>query len=291
MDYPENRVIVTSRILPGSSPEDDASSTQWNPPPTFVDAHLEEMSNADISNFIEHWHDAVDRSKLDEFEFVALLRAKEELPKKLEDPANRRIRELCSTPLLCALVCVLHWREEGYLPRQRVDLYNRCCDMLIEARDLKRGVQLPSGPLASMTKNDKEMVLQRLAFDMMHNKPDSDEVQTSTYRMEIGREKALDWISPRIASFQDPEARQCTAEEVLDHLIERTGLLREPAGGLVDFPHRTFQEYLAACAAGGDGQEDFLAKQADDDQWHETIMLAAGTTTDGVRLAGRLLTR
>src|SRR5262249_5738414 len=157
---------------------------------------------------------------LDEFEYPTLLRAKEELPKKLEDPGNRRIRELCSTPLLCALVCVLHWREEGYLPRQRVDLYDRCCDMLIEARDLKRGVQPPSGPLARMTKNDKEMILQRLAFDMMHNKPDSDEVQTSTYRMEISRQKALDWISPRIVSFQDPEARQCTPTEVLDHLIE-----------------------------------------------------------------------
>jgi hypothetical protein len=124
---------------------------------------------------------------------------------------------------------------------------------------------------------------------MMHNKPDSDEVQTSTYRIEISREKALEWISPRIASFQEPEARQCTATEVLDYLIERTGLLREPAGGLVDFPHRTFQEYLAACAAGGEGQEDFLAKQADDDQWHETIMLAAGTTTGGVRFGRALI--
>ena len=289
-DYPENRVIVTSRTLPGSSAADGSDNTpEWNPPQEFVDAHLEEMSNADISSFIEHWHNAVDRGKLDEFEYPSLLRAKEELPKKLEDPANRRIRELCSTPLLCALVCVLHWREEGYLPRQRVDLYSRCCDMLIEARDLKRGVQPPSGDLAYMTKNDKEMVLQRLAFDMMHNKPDGDEVQTSTYRIEISREKALGWITPRIASFQDPKARVCAPEEVLDHLIERTGLLREPAGGLVDFPHRSFQEYLAACAAGGEGQEDFLAKQADDDQWHETIMLAAGTTTGGVTFGRALI--
>src|SRR5262249_14983860 len=114
-----------------------------------------------------------------------------ELPNKLEDPANRRIRELCSTPLLCALVCVLHWREEGYLPKQRVDLYDRCCDMLIEARDLKRGIQAPSGALAVVTKNDKEMVLQRLAFDMLRNRPDSDEIQGATYRIEISREKAL----------------------------------------------------------------------------------------------------
>jgi len=143
-DYPENRVIVTSRTLPGSSAAHDSDNTpQWNPPSAFVDANLEEMSNADISSFIEHWHDAVDRDKLDEFEYPTLLRAKEQLPQKLEDPANRRIRELCSTPLLCALVCVLHWREEGYLPRQRVDLYNRCCDMLIEARDLKRGYSHP----------------------------------------------------------------------------------------------------------------------------------------------------
>lgn len=293
--YPKTRVLVTSRTLPGTVGAKGIQHTDsWSPPPHFSDSVLQEMSDEDIGQFIQHWHDAVDTRRLDPDEIASLVKAREQLPSKLRDTTNRRIRELCSTPLLCAMVCVLHWREEGYLPRQRVDLYNKCCEMLIEARDLKREITPPSGPLAFMSAYDKEMVLQRLAFDMMNNRPDGDADDSST-RIEISREKAVKWISPKIASFQAEEARTATAEAVLDFLIERTGLLREPATDLIDFPHRTFQEYLAACAAGADSQEGFLARLADDDQWHETIMLAAGTSTGGVgfgrRLIGALLSR
>ena len=289
VQYPGNRVVVTSRTLPGSTSADGKEKTeQWNPPSEFIECQLQEMSDSDISKFVQHWHNAVDRVKLDAFEMAALVKARDELPGKLSDPANRRIRELCSTPLLCALICVLHWHDEGYLPRQRVDIYNRCCDMLIEARDLKRGIQPPVGAVGALSKDDKELVLQRLALDMLRNRPDSDEPGT-TYRIEISRTKAVEWIGARISSFQSAEARTAQPEQVLDYLIERTGLLREPSGGRVDFPHRTFQEYLAACAAGAEGQEVSLAKQADDDQWHETIMLAAGTPTGGIQFGRSLI--
>jgi hypothetical protein len=163
-EYPNNRIVITSRMLPGSSGGSGGLSTNWNPPAEFVAAQLEEMSDSDVSTFVRHWHDSVDLTKIDDLEKGKLIAARDSLPEKLGDPANRRIRELCSTPLLCAIVCVLHWREEGYLPRQKVDLYDRCSDMLIEARDLKREIAPPTGPLAGLTKNDKELVLQRLAF-------------------------------------------------------------------------------------------------------------------------------
>jgi len=287
-EYPLSRVIITSRALPGA-PADGSFHEQWNPPKSFVDAQLQDMSDADVTNFIHHWHDAIDRTKLEDQELVSLNEARASLPAKLEDAANRRIRELCNTPLLCAMICVLHWKEEGYLPRQRVEVYERCCDMLIEARDLKRGVQPPPGPISAMSKSDKEMVLQQLAIEMMHNRDDVESATDDSYRIEISREKALAWIHPRITRFQSNEARQALATEVLDYLVERTGLLREPAKELIDFPHRTFQEYLAACAAGADSQEVMLARQVDDDQWHETIMLAAGTSTGGVGFGQRLI--
>lgn len=286
-EYSGNRIIVTSRTLPGSSA--DGASTGWSPPKHFGDAQLMEMSDTDISAFIDHWHRSVDKKRLDSDETSRLRAAQNDLPKKLADPANKRIRELCSTPLLCAMVCVLHWKEEGYLPRYRVELYEKCCEMLIEARDMKRDIMPPTGALSALTRNDKEMALQQLAFEMMQNAPDGDDEDNSSYRVEISREKAVLWIDRKIKSFQAPEARDISAEEVLNFLIERTGLLREPATGLIDFPHRTFQEYLAACAAGAESLEDQLAKQADDDQWHETIMLAAGTTTGGVSFGRRLI--
>jgi hypothetical protein len=294
--FPGNRVIVTSRTLPGfltsvgAKKTSDAKKTNdWNPPPGFLDVHLEPMTDPDVREFIRHWHDSVDSSRLEKSEVVQLQRAGDLLPARLEEPGNRGIRKICSTPLLCAMVCVLHWREEGTLPGARVDLYAKCCDLLIDGRDVKRNIPPPEGPVAALTKDDKELVVQRLALDMMRNQPERDERTDSDYRMEITRAKAIKWIRPRIPSFKRAEARASKPEEVLDYLLLRTGLLREPAANLVDFPHRSFQEYLAACAAGAEGQEQDLANRADDDRWHETIMMAAGTPTGGVPFGRALI--
>ncbi|KAA1052427.1 NACHT domain-containing protein [Azospirillum argentinense] len=289
-DHAGNRIIVTSRTIPGTmGGESSAVLEQWNPPPGFIDAEVQEMSTDDITRFIHHWHDAIDEAFLTENDLKDLKKARSDLPGKLADPANRRIRELCGTPLLCAMVCVLHWREEGYLPTQKVDLYAQCCDMLIEARDIKRRIEPPAEPLSFMTKNDKEMVLQRLAFEMMTNNLGAEGLLQSDYRIEIEKSKAIEWINRYAPSFQRAEARSCTGKQIIDFLLERTGLIREPSGGLIDFPHRSFQEYLAASAAGADKQEAFLANQAENDQWHETIMLAAGTPTGGVAFGKSLI--
>jgi hypothetical protein len=286
--FPGNRVVVTSRTLPGFLNSVAAKTTNdWNPPPGFLDVHLEPMTNPDVHEFIRHWHDSVDSSRLDMIEKAGLQRARDQLPVRLEDPGNRAIREICSTPLLCAMVCVLHWREEGTLPGARVDLYAKCCDMLIDGRDVKREIPPPVGPVAALTKDDKELVARWLALDMMRSRPDGDE--TTDYRMEISRAKAIEWITPRIPSFKREEARAAKPEDVLDYLLLRSGLLREPAADLVDFPHRSFQEYLAACAAGAESQEQDLAKRANDDRWHETIMMAAGTPTGGVHFGRELI--
>jgi hypothetical protein len=71
--------------------------------------------------------------------------------------------------------------------------------------------------------------------------------------------------------------------------VLRTGLLREPAKDRIDFPHRTFQEYLAACAAGYYDDVVDLAKRSMSDQWHETIILAAGTPVGGSAFGNRLI--
>ena len=61
------------------------------------------------------------------------------------------------------------------------------------------------------------------------------------------------------------------------HLLDRTGLLREPAEGRVDFVHRTFQEYLAARSAVIDSDDiGNLVMNAAKDQWREVVVMAVG---------------
>ena len=57
------------------------------------------------------------------------------------------------------LICAVHWREEGYLPGSRIEMYDNCCKMLLELRDVKREVKKEAGPLGALTLDDKEMIL------------------------------------------------------------------------------------------------------------------------------------
>jgi hypothetical protein len=63
-------------------------------------------------------------------------------------------------------------------------------------------------------------------------------------------------------------------EEVFRHLLDRSGLLREPAEGRVDFVHRTFQDYLGAKAAVEEGDFPLLLDNAHRDQWEDVIRMA-----------------
>ncbi len=280
---PGNRVYVTSRPFPER--EDDIIGPLWNPPIEFVPAELDEMNDQDIKVFINNWHNAVIMHEEDEQERIELQRARDRLPQRLTEPRNRSVRELCRTPLLCALVCAMHWREEGYLPASRIDLYDSCCTMLIELRDVKKDLPPIDGPLGNLTLKDKEMILRRLALEMMRNKTRAGTRQ----QIEISRGDCIKWVSLSIPSCASDEARKCQPEELINYLIERSGLLREPAKGRVDFPHRTFQEYLAACAAGEANDAGDLASRVGQDQWRETILLAAGTKIGGAPFGNALI--
>lgn len=275
--YPGNRVYITSRYFPEPGGGHDLL---WDPPKEFIDAQLQEMSDQDIEILIRNWHDSVAAFMVDEpEEKVRLATARDALPNKLAEHHNRRVLELCRTPLLCSLVCTLHWREEGYLPSKRIELYDKCCTMLIEERDKKRAIPLPDSPLKQFDIADKEMILQRLAMAMMRNHISK---STKEHQLEISRQLAVDWIKPILPCCENQSIKTVPASEVLNYLIERTGLLREPSKDFIDFPHRSFQEYLSACAFGASNEVGDLVNHASDDQWHETIILSAGTKTGGI---------
>jgi hypothetical protein len=63
---------------------------------------------------------------------------------------------------------------------------------------------------------------------------------------------------------------------IFRYLLERSGVLREPTVGGVDFIHRTFQEYLAGKAAVEGNAIGELVRNAHDDQWREVVIMAAG---------------
>ena len=67
--------------------------------------------------------------------------------------------------------------------------------------------------------------------------------------------------------------------QAFEYFNERASMWEQPAAGLVEFRHRTFQEYLAAGWAMQQDKVGALAERAANTQWRETIVLAAGSGT------------
>jgi len=280
-NYPSSRIYVSSRPFKETGANGELL---WEAPASFSACELDDLDGAAIKTLIENWHDAVAGNTTNEEELAELNAYRKQLPTRLSDPANRRVRDLCRNPLLCAMVCALNWIRQGDLPQRRVDLYEECCDVLIHTRDERRQIRTGEAGIDTLTREDKYLLLQRLAWSMLCNRVDVYDGQ----HWEVSRSDAESWMSPHLPRLNHTVPAG-SAGRIIDYLVERTSLIRIPAAGRIDFPHRTFQEYLAACAAGAENQYGMLSDRVCDDQWRETIVLAAGTSFGGIPFGNRLI--
>nr|WP_236584376.1 NACHT domain-containing protein [Streptomyces sp. MBT53] len=250
--YPGIRVVVTSRPA--------AARTDWLHTEGFATYQLDRMAPADLTAFVRQWHRAV-REQGDELPCSV-----EELPQyerslltSLQDRPH--LQSLAANPLLAALICALHLSKGRQLPRNRMELYKIALETLVQHRDADRRV--PSSLDTQLTLTDKLCVLRDLAWRLSDNN-----------RSEIDVEQACRHVTSRMAGMRHLDAADGRA--VLDHLVARSGVLRSPVEGRVDFVHRTFQEYLAAQDAADEDSMGNLVERAHLDLWRETIVMAAG---------------
>ncbi|WP_406454895.1 NACHT domain-containing protein [Streptomyces sp. NBC_01622] len=252
--FPEAWYVVTTRP--------SAVREGWLIKAHFSELELLPMSRSDIFNFIDKWHDTA-AGILDDPKSAELLAQIEGWRSSLKNAILSKpgLAQLATTPLMCALICALNRDRRGYLPEGRMELYAAALEMLLVRRDRERGVLIPEG-LQLLRLEEQIQLLQRIAFWLTINSAS-----------EINYESAVKIISiilPAIPSVKG------TAGEVLIYLLERSGLLRQPTTGTVDFIHRTFQDYLAAMAAVEDDNFGALINHAHEDQWADVFRMAVG---------------
>ncbi|WP_405567822.1 NACHT domain-containing protein [Streptomyces phaeochromogenes] len=245
--YPGNQWLVTSR--PSAVRED------WLAADGFTELALSPMSREDVTAFVERWHRAArigapDTERLTAYE-TSLLDAVRTKPD---------LGRLATNPLMCGLICALHRDRRGYLPHGRQELYDAALSMLLSRRDQERDM-LPHDDIR-LTELPQIQLLQRLAYWLIRNN-----------QAEMDRERAERLIADALPSLP-AAASQGDATAIHRHLLVRSGLLREPTLGTVEFVHRTFQDYLGAKAAVEDGDFGLLVHNAADSQWSDVIRMA-----------------
>lgn len=260
--FPRCRFIVTSRP--------HAVEEHWLAAAGFEDAHLQPMDSAGIEAFIDHWHKAVAEEAEHEEEIPALQRLAENLKTTLR--SNRGVRRLATNPLLCSVICALHRDTNEQLPEDRLELYERCCSMLLERRDPESGLRITGYPRLSY--RQKRSLLDDLAYWMLKNN-----------WSEIPVTAARDRLEKRLEAFRPDErdGAPLNGQSALRFFVERSGILREPLPGRLDFAHRTFQEFMAANAVVGEGDVGVLLSNATDPQWREVVILGAALARQAER--------
>lgn len=267
--YQDSVFVVTTR--PSAVPEG------WLGASRFTELTVRPMSAADIGVFVGRWHTAARRGTESAEEQRHLHELESAL--RMTVRAQRDLAQLSSTPLMCALVCALHRDRRGHLPHSRMELYQAALSMLLVRRDRERSIDTPEG--IQLTEHQSIKLLQRLAYWLIRNR-----------QTEMDYPTALAVISDALPAMPTV-AEQGPPEQVLAHLIGRSGLLRQPTADTVDFVHRTFQDYLGAKAAIEAHDFHLLINNAHDDQWEDVIRMAVAHArpAESTTLLRRLIAR
>ncbi|MBZ6132980.1 NACHT domain-containing protein [Streptomyces olivaceus] len=237
--YPDNRWLLTTRPT--------AVRADWLSREGFWELSLAPMGRAEVATFVHRWHQAADAPEYEQ-RLLDSLRTKRDLSR------------LVTNPLMCGLICALHRERRGYLPTGRKELYDAALSMLLTRRDLERGMGAVEG--LDMDEETQLELLMRLAYAMV-----------LSARTEMALEAAERIVERALPSLAPAVGRK-DASTVLRALLLRSGVLRRPSEGVVDFVHRTFQDYLAARYAVEEGHLDVLTSHADDSRWEDVIRMA-----------------
>ena len=218
-----------------------------------------------INDFIEYWHESVLRHDAI-IKDVEIERLQHNLKQKIIE--SNSLKELACNPLLCAMLCALNYVNNEQLPENKMQLFEQCCEMLMDARDGQRNID--TNMYENVPKLDypmKRRILEEIAFRMLNNGVSSESKQTVIYFLQQLL-KDTNIISNTNNNY--------SVENILNFLIERSGIIREPEEGAIDFIHKTFMEFLSVKTICRNGDWNILIKEACNVNWRETIIMCFG---------------
>ncbi len=258
-NYPGQRIVLTGRL--GAV---DYSFEH------FAIAEIAEFTESQQEKFIEGWF-RDSKSKCAAFEA------------DWRNPQSDSLRELGTTPLLLALICLV-FDEDNKLPHRKIELYEQALDVLIRKWDTSRGIRRDD-IYKGIGYMRQRQLFEDLAFDTFAG---------SQY--EFTTNEAVE-ICGELLSALPLDERDATrdVEAIVNAGVSHHGLLYEVGRGYLVFAHLTFHEYLTAChlARKPKSLDEIVQIEFDgyfDKRWHETFLMLASKVSDPKRFLATLET-
>ncbi len=228
---------------------------------------LADLNDGQIKHFIEAWYAAL---------VVRNWRSPGEAERSRDDLLQARqradLQPLAENPLLLTLMTTLH-TNRGRLPDDRADLYDESVELLMLRWNQRAGADkalLVALEVPGLKLSDLREALEEMAFNIHEQNIG----QQGT--ADIGEDRLNRSFRPLLNDSKDK------ADLVTGYIEKRAGLLlgqgEKQGERQFTFPHRTFQEFLAACHLAA--RDDFpaecvrLARQAPT-HWQVVLPLAA----------------
>ncbi len=268
--FPYCRILVTSRTYAYQHRPWKLSG--------FAETVLSTFTDRQIEVFVKHWYAFI--AGFRNMEHAEPGRRAAALSEKILH--NERLRDLAQRPLLLTLMTSLD-ASSGRLPEKRLELYKETVALLLlrwewqkrTRRDAHGALTTTSYSLLEWLEVDRDKILRllgRLAYEA-HESHTGDQSRTAN----IEEHKLV--MGLRTLS----KAKHLNQNDLEDHLRDRAGLLVSPDEGIYTFPHRSFQEYLAACHLTEDNYPRKLANlfRHEPNRWREVLLLAAAKVAQG----------
>lgn len=271
-------VVVTCRSYSWSRRQTDRGAQDLvDPLEEWKCVELAQFSTLQIKTFVEQWYNVI-RSTL---KHMTIDMMQHRISTLLDATSRGTLAALASKPLLLTLMASLH-TSRGKLPHDRAALYSDCVELLLDVwqrdKDLHWGghVTVEGGLLEEfgLTSDRVERALRKVAYEM-HAAGDFGRLDNDERRREVtvNETQLLTVFRPLVRNSLDE------AERLVSYIQRRAGLLEYEGDGAYRFPHRTFQEYLAACYLLDlpDSPKQLIEHlYGDPNWWGEVFSLAVG---------------
>jgi len=249
------RILITCRILSYANPE-------WHISKTKV-VTLAPFSNPKIEHFIKAWYTAV--QNMENINSDITQKRIADLTNAVENP---QLRDMAANPMLMTVMAIVH-NHQGTLPLEIARLYNECIELLMLRWHPEDTTSLKDD--LNVQESDLYQALWKLAYE--------------AHDRQLGYEGPADLTeSDVVFSLRDRLGGLDNAARFCNYVEQRAGLLY---GRGVDkhgiriftFPHRTFQEYLAACHMTSSSRafNRLVSEKARlGEKWRQVLILATG---------------